>query len=169
MAAEFGVSTWMRSLSGSDWMNEVETVERMPLEYYLNLDYPFHAVADEDGGWTIIFPDLPGCLTMVDTLDELPHMVDEVRRLWIETEYEDGGSIPLPSYPEEYSGKFNLRLPRSLHRRLAESAERDGISLNQYVAGLLAQGDALARVECRLTEIEARLAPSREKTSAAAR
>src|SRR5688572_27125976 len=115
----------------------MDNMERKPLDYYLGLDYSFHAVADEEGGWTIIFPDLPGCLTMVDTLDELPFMVEDVRRLWIETEYEDGADIPLPSYPEEYSGKFNLRLPRSLHHRLADSAERDGVSLNQYVVGLL--------------------------------
>jgi hypothetical protein len=62
--------------------------------------------------------------------------------------------IPEPSYPEEYSGKFNLRIPRSLHRQLAESAERDGVSLNQYVAALLARGDAQAQVERRLDELK---------------
>jgi antitoxin HicB len=128
----------------------VNTTERKPLEYYLGLEYPFQVIADPDGGYVIVFPDLPGCLTQVDDLSELPFMVNDVRQLWLETEYELGAEMPLPSYPEEYSGKFNLRLPRSLHRRLAQSAEREGVSLNQYVVGLLSEQDTLARVERRL-------------------
>jgi predicted RNase H-like HicB family nuclease len=139
--------------------------ERKPLEYYLGLEYPFHVIADPDGGYVIVFPDLPGCLTQVDDLSELPFMVNDVRQLWIETEYEDGATIPLPSYPEEHSGKFNLRVPRSLHRRLAESAEREGVSLNQYVVGLLSEQDALTRVERRLDALEARSAPEAETES----
>jgi antitoxin HicB len=136
----------------------VET-ERKPLEYYLGLEYPFHVIADPDGGYVIVFPDLPGCLTQVDDLSELPFMVNDVRQLWLETEYELGAEMPLPSYPEEHSGKFNLRLPRSLHRRLAESAECEGVSLNQYVVGLLSEQDALARVERRLDALETRSEP----------
>ena len=93
------------------------------------------------------FPDLPGCLTQVETVEEIPEMAEEARQLWLQTALEDGQDIPLPSYPEEYSGKFVLGLPRSLHRTLAESAERDGVSLNQYVATLLARRDAQARIE----------------------
>jgi predicted HicB family RNase H-like nuclease len=69
-------------------------------------------------------------------------MAEEARTLWIETEYEAGEEIPLPSYPPEYSGKFNLRLPKSLHAQLAQSAEREGVSLNQYVVMLLAAAEA---------------------------
>lgn len=127
---------------------------RQSLDYYLSLDYPFHAVPDEAGGWTIIYPDLPGCLSIADTLADLPAMAEEARRLWIEVEYERGSDIPLPSYPEEYSGKFNLRLPRSLHRSLAKSAEREGVSLNQYVVSLLSSGNAVAEVMRRLDALE---------------
>ncbi|MEP6870611.1 MAG: toxin-antitoxin system HicB family antitoxin [Anaerolineaceae bacterium] len=70
--------------------------------------------------------------------------------MWIETEYEDGDPIPLPIYPEEYSGKFNLRIPKSLHRKLAKSATADGVSLNQYVTMLLSRGDAQERLGRRL-------------------
>lgn len=126
---------------------------RQPLEYYLDLQYPFNVYADLDGGYVVVFPDLPGCMTQADTLDELLDMAADARTGWIETEYELGHDIPLPSYPEEYSGKFNVRLPRSLHRSLAESAEREGVSLNQYVVALLSRGDAQAMVECQLQEI----------------
>jgi antitoxin HicB len=126
---------------------------RQPLEHYLDLQYPFNVNADPDGGYVVVFPDLPGCMTQADTLDELFEMAEDARTGWIETEYELGHDIPLPSYPEEYSGKFNVRLPRSLHRSLAESAEREGISLNQYVVALLSRGDAQARVERQLQKI----------------
>lgn len=130
---------------------------RAPLETYLAREYPFDVIADPEGGYVIIFPDLPNCMTQVEDLAEIGPMAEEIRHLWIESEYEDGAEIPPPSYPEEYSGKFNVRLSRSLHRHLSESAEREGLSLNSYVANLLGRGDSQARVERRLAEIEARI------------
>ena len=84
-------------------------------------------------------------------------MAEEIRTLWIETAYDQGLEIPTPSCREAYSGKFNVRLPRSLHRFLAESAEREGVSLNQYVLMLLSQRDAEARIASRLAALEAQL------------
>jgi antitoxin HicB len=129
---------------------------RRPLAEYLALHYPFNAVADPNGGYVVLFPDLPGCMTQVESLDQLPSMAEDARRLWIETEHEAGKDIPLPSYPEEYSGKFNVRLPKSLHRSLVEAATQEGVSLNQYVSTLLARGDAQARIERLLKEKLAR-------------
>lgn len=127
------------------------------LHQYLALEYPFDVVADPDGGYVIRFPDLPGCLTQVDDLDEVGPMAEEIRQLWIETEFDRGNDIPLPSYPDEYSGRFVLRIPRSLHRTLAESAKREGVSLNQYATMRLARGDAQARVDERLDSLEEHL------------
>lgn len=121
-----------------------------PLTEYLAIHYPFNVVADPDGGCFASFPDRPGCMTQVERLDDVGPMADEIRRLWTETEYERGADIPLPSQPVEYSGKFVLRTPRSLHRALAQAAEREGVSLNQYATTLLARGDALAQIERRL-------------------
>ena len=39
-----------------------------------------------------------------------------------------------------YSGKLNLRLPRTLHQQLAEQAEREGVSLHQLILAYLAKG-----------------------------
>ncbi|MFW6174339.1 MAG: type II toxin-antitoxin system HicA family toxin [Chloroflexota bacterium] len=133
---------------------------RKPLEHYLGLAYPFNVYADPEGGYVAEFPDLPGCVTQADTLQELIEMAEDARVGWIETVYEDGQDIPEPSYPEEYSGKLNLRLPRSLHRQLAESAERDGVSLNQHIVHLLSRGDAQARIERSLHDLEQRLQPA---------
>ena len=54
--------------------------------------------------------------------------------------------FPEPSY-QEYSGKFNVRLPRSLHRALVDAASQDGVSLNQYVVMLLSSGNTLAQLK----------------------
>lgn len=129
----------------------------LSLADYLALDYPFQVIADPDGGYVIEFPDLPGCLTQVDTVTDIGPMAEDARQGWIETAYENDIEIPLPSYPEEYSGKFNLRLPRSLHRSLAEAAKRQDVSLNQHVLNLLSRGNALARVEQRLVRLESQL------------
>ena len=130
---------------------------RKSLDHYLSLQYPMHAIADPDGGYVAIFPDLPGCMTQGETLEELVEMAREARKGWIETEYQRGNDIPLPSYPEEHSGKFIVRLPRSLHRSLAEAAEREGVSLNQYVLTILARGDAQRQVEQYLEAIASKV------------
>ena len=119
------------------------TTEKKPLEYYLGLEYSIDIVADPDGGYVALFPDLPGCGTQGETLEETIAMAKEARELWLECEYDvDPGRIPLPSYPPEYSGKFNVRIPKSLHHLLVDAAERDGVSLNQYVVMLLTRGEA---------------------------
>jgi predicted HicB family RNase H-like nuclease len=50
-------------------------------------------------------------------------------------------SLPEPAVgPQrrEYSGKFNVRVPKSLHAALASEAEAEGVSLNQLVVAKLA-------------------------------
>ena len=126
---------------------------RKPLTYYLEQTYPYYVVPEGDGVFFIGFPDLPGCMTQVEEPAEIAPMAEEIRVLWIETEHERGGDIPEPSLPDGYSGKFVVRIPRSLHRGLAESAHLDGVSLNHYVSTLLARGDAQARIERLLREL----------------
>ncbi len=50
-------------------------------------------------------------------------------------------TITLEEYKaqKEYSGKLLLRIPRDLHRELAEAAKRNGVSINQYAAYKLAR------------------------------
>jgi predicted RNase H-like HicB family nuclease len=129
--------------------------ERKPLDFYISLQYPMRVDVDPDGGFVISFPDLPGCITQADAPEEIGLMAEEARILWIETEYDSGADVPLPTLPTEYSGKFNLRLPKSLHARLAESAERDGVSLNQYVVMLLSMGYARAGAGSSTTTTDA--------------
>ena len=129
--------------------------DRLPLEHYLALEYPYIVVPD-DGSFFIKFPDLPGCITQVEDPAEIADMAEEIRTLWIETTYEDGMTVPEPSYVSGYSGKFQVRLPRSLHRDLAEQARREGVSLNAWVTSLLAERNLAAQVKARLDAMGAR-------------
>ncbi len=123
------------------------------LDEFMALDYPMQLIADPEGGYVVVYPDLPGCMTQVETLEELPAMANDARSLWIEGELAAGREIPLPSHPAEYSGTFIVRVPRSLHRSLVTGAEREGASLNQYVLMLLSRGDEQRRVERRLDDL----------------
>ena len=60
-------------------------------------EYRFTALfePDEDGGYTVSFPALPGCLTHGETMDEARRMASEVLEGYLETLREDGMPIPL--------------------------------------------------------------------------
>ncbi|PHM09661.1 type II toxin-antitoxin system HicB family antitoxin [Nostoc sp. 'Peltigera malacea cyanobiont' DB3992] len=120
-----------------------QQIEKPSLEYYLNLQYPVTLYPDPDEGYVAQIKDLPGCLTQGETLEETMANLNEARELWIETAYEANDNIPLPSSNDSYSGKLLLRMPKSLHRHLAEISEREGVSLNQYIVSLLSAGASL--------------------------
>ena len=115
-------------------------MENRDLEFYLSLRYPVTIHTDPDGGYVAEIEELPGCMTQAETIDEVFKAIEDARQVWIKGTYEMGQDIPLPRDMEEHSGKFMVRIPRSLHRNLVRAAKREGVSLNQYVTSLLAAG-----------------------------
>jgi hypothetical protein len=73
--------------------------------------------------------------------------LEEVAESWIEAVLELGQEVPTPVSEATYSGRVLLRLPRSIHRKAAEAAERDGTSLNQYIVVALAERLGAARAD----------------------
>lgn len=69
---------------------------RLPLSDYLAMAYEIEVIPDAEGGYTVLFPELPGCMTQVEASAGIPAAAQEIRTLWIETQYEDGFDIPLP-------------------------------------------------------------------------
>jgi len=72
-----------------------------------------------------------------------------------------------PATETEYSGEALLKMPKSLHRKLAEAAKSEGVDLNQYLVSLLSEKSALSGmgdVRHQLSEINQQLSP--EGTSA---
>lgn len=113
--------------------------ERKPLEFYLELKYSTTITPDATGGYVAEIEDLPGCFTQGETIEETYANIEEARRLWLESAYEDDLDIPLPRDLEHYSGKFFIRTPKSLHRELAQIAKREGVSLNQFLVSTLSR------------------------------
>jgi antitoxin HicB len=74
-----------------------KTTKKKPLEYYLELQYSVTLHPDPEGGYVAEIKDLPGCITQGDTLEEAMGNISEARELWIETAYDCGDDIPLPS------------------------------------------------------------------------
>ena len=102
---------------------------------YMKLSYNIiiRHITDESGTYyfaTVL--ELDGCMSDGETLEEAYTNIQEAMEGWIETKLENGFTVPLPLNNEKFSGKFVLRLPKSLHARLALESEKEGVSLNQY-------------------------------------
>jgi antitoxin HicB len=102
-------------------------------------------VAEE--GFRAEVPDLAGCFTAGETEEEaLEHLRDAMAG-WFEVALVRGMPIPEPRAGDEYSGRVLVRLPKSMHRQLAERAKAEGVSQNQLAVTLLAMG--LGRIAAR--------------------
>ena len=113
-------------------------------EDYMAMSYRMEIVEDKDeGGFVVSYPDLPGCITCGETVESAVANALDAKRAWLEAALEDGVEIHEPDSLEDYSGQFKLRIPRSLHRSLAEHSQREGISMNQYCVYLLSKNDAV--------------------------
>jgi antitoxin HicB len=115
------------------------------IEYYLALPYTRELIPEPEGGWFVRVKELPGCMSQGDTVDEAMLMIEEAMRGWLESELENGKTIPEPRPEEEYSGKFIVRVPKSLHRKLAEISGSEGVSLNQWINTTLAEAVGSAK------------------------
>jgi len=114
------------------------------LEYYLNVPYKIEIVRipeDEGGGYLARLPQF-GELGIVgdgNTVEEAIRDLEENKKLRFQEYLEKGFKIPEPEKDvDDFSGKFIVRMPKFLHRELALSARKNGVSLNQYVCTLLA-------------------------------
>lgn len=112
------------------------TMANKDLDYYLSLPYTLviREMNDESGRYYYgTYLELDGCQSDGQTIEELLRNLEEAKRGWLEVKLEHGDPIPEPNPKAEFSGKVLLRMPKSLHQRLAMEAELEGVSLNQYM------------------------------------
>ena len=113
------------------------------IDEYMCLPYTLELTPDTDeGGFVASYPDLPGCLSVGDTAEEAVANAADAKRAWLEAAIEDGVEIQEPGGLREYSGQFKLRIPKSLHKSLAEQSRLEGVSMNQYCVYLLTRNNA---------------------------
>jgi predicted RNase H-like HicB family nuclease len=101
------------------------------------LELPYHIViqhiTDKSGSYYFAtVREFDDCMSHGDTYAEAFENIQKAMKGWIETKLENGFTLPEPVDDSQYSGKFVLRLPKTLHARLASEVEHEGVSLNQY-------------------------------------
>lgn len=117
-------------------------------QYSLNL-----AWSDEDEGYIATVPELPGLSAFGVTPEEAVHEAQVAADLVIQVMEEDGEQIPQPKKLVEYSGQLRLRLPKSLHKKLAVEADREHVSLNTLIISKLSESsgtDGVFQMLCRM-------------------
>jgi antitoxin HicB len=105
------------------------------------IDYPFEIrplSKDEGGGYSITFPDLPGCYSDGATPEEAINNGRDALESWLAVACEFGDKLPKPF--SDVSGRFVQRVPRSLHAQLIARAKIEGVSLNTLVVSIVSQG-----------------------------
>lgn len=94
---------------------------------------------DREQGFLAEVPALPGCMTAGETEEEALVLLRDAMAGWLTVSLERGLPIPEPK-ADTCSGRILVRTSKTLHRQLAERAEEEGVSLNQWIVTLLAEG-----------------------------
>ena len=111
--------------------------------YSLSLPYRLEMVplSEQDGGgYYARYVDF-GTAAHGDgaTLEEAARHALEGLKATLEVMLEHGDPIPEPSSSRSYSGKFNVRVPKSLHKALIDEADDEGVSLNMLIVSRLSK------------------------------
>lgn len=113
---------------------------------------------DAKHAYGVIVPDLPGCFSAGDTLDEAIDNAREAIELWLETVIDDGGAVPAPGQIDQHqanpefngyiwavvavdlaslsdkSERVNITLPARVLRRIDAAAKTAGETRSGYIA-----------------------------------
>ena len=113
---------------------------------------------DDTTAFGVVVPDLPGCFSAGDTLDEAIDNAREAIELWLETVIDDGGPVPQPALildhqkNPEFSGwiwavvsvdlaklsgkteRINITLPSRVLRRVDAEAKASGETRSGFIA-----------------------------------
>jgi predicted RNase H-like HicB family nuclease len=121
-------------------------------------------IGTEVAAYGVVVPDLPGCFSAGDTMDEAVTAAEEAAAAWIDATLDAGNSVPAPSSLEavrarpDYAGwafgvinidpaafdstveRVNITLPRRVLLRLDALARAAGESRSGYIAHLTMEG-----------------------------
>lgn len=110
-------------------MRSVDTAE--PNDYQVVVQW-----SEPDRCYVATIPAWQNAQTHGATMEEAVASAQEMLTLLLSSARKHGEPIPPPQ--RRHSGNLRLRLPVSLHGRLAREAEREGVSLNQWIVTKLA-------------------------------
>jgi antitoxin HicB len=111
------------------------------VDRYVELPYHITLMQDEEensGKWIAAAEELPDCASRGDTAEEAIAGLKDAMAAWISAALKEGRDIPEPRSVTSHSGRLLLRMPRTLHAALVAAAERENVSLNQFITDSLA-------------------------------
>jgi|SRR5215510_562994 len=106
---------------------------------YLKRPYGRVVIPEEDGSFRAEIVEFPGCIAVGDTAAEALANLERVADSWLQATLAKGLHVPEPVESAEYSGKLVVRLPKTLHKKAAHAAAREGVSLNQFIVSCVAE------------------------------
>jgi antitoxin HicB len=132
------------------------------------IEYPFEIrplSKDEGGGYSVSFPDIPGCWSDGATPEEAIENGRDALQSWLVVAQEFGDKVPKPF--SAVSGRFVQRVPRSLHAQLIEHAKAEGVSLNTLVVSLVSEGIGRRQTHTERRRLTERSTRTRAKSARA--
>jgi predicted RNase H-like HicB family nuclease len=112
---------------------------------------------DADECFIATCPEFPLLSAHGDTREEATSEFQTVLEMAIESFEENNLELPKPRTAVSHSGQFRLRISKSLHKGLAEIAEKEGVSLNSYVTSLITEGHTLKKAYADKIEVIERI------------
>jgi antitoxin HicB len=91
---------------------------------------------DEGGGYLVEYPEIPGCMSDGETIEEAIANGREALRDCLAVFRESGRPAPRPSIE---AAQWRQRLPRTLYQKLTEQAKSEGVSINSLVTAMIAE------------------------------
>ena len=101
---------------------------------------------EEGGGYLVEYPDIPGCMSDGETIEEAIVNGKEALRDCIDVFRESGRRLPKPGVE---AAQWRQRLPRTLYLKLTRQAASEGVSINSFVTAIIAEaiGAKLSRLQ----------------------
>lgn len=126
----------------------------------MKLVYPACFYLEENGGYSVEVPDLKGCVTQGDSLEEAIQMAEDAALGWLLTSVEDGEDLPKPSqiqeieleqkdafvslllldltaYTQKYGARKSVKKTLTIPMWLNERAEKCGINFSKTLQDAL--------------------------------
>jgi antitoxin HicB len=111
--------------------------------------------SEEDGEYVALVPEFPHLTALAKTPRQAAREAEVVVGLVLDHMEEIGQTPPEPQILSSYSGEMRVRMPRTLHQKLAGRARMENVSLNTLMVSLLAESIG-AMEELPLVERKAR-------------
>jgi len=91
---------------------------------------------EEGGGYLVEYPDIPGCMSDGETVEEAIKNGREALRDCVDVFRESGRTLTKPNIE---AAQWRQRLPRTLYSKLTKQAENEGVSINSLVTAIIAE------------------------------